>query len=45
MKNTAIVEALRTPIARARKGSLVSKDAFDLAEAGSNPGRGLPAAG
>ena len=33
MKNPVIVTAVRTPIARARKGSLVSKDAFQLAEA------------
>jgi len=32
MKNPVIVAALRTPIARARKGSLVTKDAFQLAE-------------
>jgi acetyl-CoA C-acetyltransferase len=32
MKNPVIVEALRTPIGRARKGSLVDKDAFDLAQ-------------
>ena len=32
MKNPVIVTAVRTPIARARKGSLVSKDAFQLAE-------------
>jgi acetyl-CoA C-acetyltransferase len=32
MKNPVIVEALRTPIGRARKGSLVSKDAFALAQ-------------
>ena len=32
MKNPVIVEALRTPIGRARKGSLVSKDAFELAQ-------------
>lgn len=31
MKNPVIVEALRTPIGRARKGSLVTKDAFELA--------------
>jgi len=33
MKNPVIVTAVRTPIARARKGSLVGKDAFQLAEA------------
>lgn len=32
MKSPVIVSALRTPIGRARKGSLVSKDAFELAE-------------
>jgi acetyl-CoA C-acetyltransferase len=32
MKNPIIVAALRTPIGRARKGSLVTKDAFQLAE-------------
>ena len=32
MKNPVIVTAVRTPIARARKGSLLSKDAFQLAE-------------
>jgi len=32
MKNPVIVEAVRTPIGRARKGSLVSKDAFELAQ-------------
>ena len=32
MKNPVIVTAVRTPIARARKGALVSKDAFQLAE-------------
>jgi acetyl-CoA C-acetyltransferase len=32
MRNPVIVSALRTPIARARKGSLVTKDAFQLAE-------------
>lgn len=32
MKTPVIVEALRTPIGRARKGSLVSKDAFELAQ-------------
>jgi acetyl-CoA acetyltransferase family protein len=32
VKNPVIVEALRTPIARARKGSLVGKDAFELAQ-------------
>jgi acetyl-CoA C-acetyltransferase len=32
MKNPVIVAALRTPIGRARKGSLVTKDAFALAE-------------
>jgi acetyl-CoA C-acetyltransferase len=32
MKNPVIVEALRTPIGRARKGSLVTKDAFELAQ-------------
>lgn len=32
MKNPVIVAALRTPIGRARKGSLVTKDAFELAE-------------
>jgi acetyl-CoA C-acetyltransferase len=31
MKAPVIVEALRTPIGRARKGSLVTKDAFELA--------------
>ena len=31
MKNPVIVEALRTPIGRARKGSLVNTDAFALA--------------
>ncbi len=31
MKHPVIVEALRTPIGRARKGSLVDKDAFELA--------------
>jgi acetyl-CoA C-acetyltransferase len=31
MKSPVIVEALRTPIGRARKGSLVTKDAFALA--------------
>src|SRR5215831_4106490 len=33
MKNPVIVAALRTPIGRARKGSLVNKDAFELAQA------------
>jgi acetyl-CoA C-acetyltransferase len=32
MKNPVIVAALRTPIGRARKGSLVAKDAFELAQ-------------
>ena len=32
MKSPVIVEALRTPIARSRKGSLVTKDAFELAQ-------------
>jgi acetyl-CoA acetyltransferase family protein len=32
MRNPVIVEALRTPIARARKGSLVGKDAFEPAQ-------------
>ena len=32
MKNAVIVQALRTPIGRARKGSLVTKDAFELAQ-------------
>jgi acetyl-CoA C-acetyltransferase len=32
MKNPVIVEALRTPIGRARKGSLVTRDAFELAQ-------------
>ena len=32
MKNPVIVAALRTPIARARKGSLVTRDAFELAQ-------------
>jgi acetyl-CoA C-acetyltransferase len=32
MKTPVIVEALRTPIGRARKGSLVSVDAFELAQ-------------
>jgi acetyl-CoA C-acetyltransferase len=32
MKNPVVVEALRTPIGRARKGSLVTKDAFELAQ-------------
>jgi acetyl-CoA C-acetyltransferase len=32
MKPPVIVAALRTPIGRARKGSLVSKDAFELAQ-------------
>ena len=32
MKNAVIVQALRTPIGRARKGSLVTKDAFALAQ-------------
>jgi acetyl-CoA acetyltransferase family protein len=32
MKSPVIVSAVRTPIARARKGSLVTKDAFQLAE-------------
>ena len=32
MKNPVIVAALRTPIGRARKGSLVNKDAFELAQ-------------
>jgi acetyl-CoA C-acetyltransferase len=32
VKTPVIVEALRTPIARARKGSLVTKDAFELAQ-------------
>jgi acetyl-CoA acetyltransferase len=31
MRTPVIVEALRTPIGRARKGSLVTKDAFELA--------------
>jgi acetyl-CoA acetyltransferase len=31
MQNPVIVKALRTPIGRARKGSLVTKDAFELA--------------
>ena len=33
MNNPVIVAALRTPIGRARKGSLVTTDAFQLAEA------------
>jgi acetyl-CoA C-acetyltransferase len=33
VKNPVIVEALRTPIGRSRKGSLVTKDAFELAQA------------
>lgn len=32
MKSVVIVEALRTPIGRARKGSLMNVDAFDLAQ-------------
>jgi acetyl-CoA C-acetyltransferase len=32
MRNPVIVEAVRTPIARARKGSLVTRDAFELAQ-------------
>ena len=32
MKNPVIVAALRTPIARARKGSLATVDAFELAQ-------------
>src|SRR5262245_20631520 len=32
MKNPVIVEAVRTPIGRARKGSLVDTDAFQLAQ-------------
>ena len=32
MKNPVIVQALRTPIGRSRKGSLVTKDAFELAQ-------------
>jgi len=32
MKKPVIVAALRTPIGRARKGSLVTKDAFELAQ-------------
>jgi len=32
MKNPVIVQALRTPIGRARKGSLITKDAFALAQ-------------
>jgi acetyl-CoA C-acetyltransferase len=32
VKNPVIVEALRTPIGRARKGSLIGKDAFELAQ-------------
>lgn len=32
MKSPVIVAALRTPIARARKGSLAGKDAFELAQ-------------
>jgi len=32
MKTPVIVQALRTPIGRSRKGSLVTKDAFALAE-------------
>jgi acetyl-CoA C-acetyltransferase len=32
MKNPVIVEALRTPIGRARKGSLIGQDAFALAQ-------------
>ncbi len=32
MKSPVIVAAVRTPIGRARKGSLVTKDAFQLAE-------------
>ena len=32
MKSPVIVAAARTPIGRARKGSLVSKDAFELAQ-------------
>jgi acetyl-CoA C-acetyltransferase len=32
MKNPVIVTALRTPIARARKGSLATRDAFQLAQ-------------
>ena len=32
MKNPVIVQALRTPIGRARKGSLITKDAFGLAQ-------------
>jgi len=32
MKNVVIIEALRTPIGRARKGALVNVDAFELAQ-------------
>jgi acetyl-CoA acetyltransferase family protein len=32
LKSPVIVEAVRTPIGRARKGSLVGKDAFELAQ-------------
>lgn len=32
MKCPVIVDALRTPIGRARKGSLVNKDAFELTQ-------------
>jgi acetyl-CoA C-acetyltransferase len=32
MKNPVIVEALRTPIGRSRKGSLIATDAFQLAQ-------------
>ena len=32
MKTPVIVAGLRTPIGRARKGSLVTKDAFELAQ-------------
>jgi acetyl-CoA C-acetyltransferase len=32
MKNPVIVAALRTPIGRSRKGSLIGKDAFELAQ-------------
>lgn len=32
MKTAVIFEALRTPIGRARKGSLIGKDAFELAQ-------------
>jgi len=32
MNSPVIVDALRTPIGRARKGSLITKDAFELAE-------------